>query len=480
MTAGRLGPFLLMCVAMFLGLGGLPILAASVADTEQSHLQRVLLLQDYNTRVVLLGTTLLGISGGVIGVFMLLRKRSLIADVVGHSALPGIAMAFILCEAARPGIGRNVPLLMLGAALAGLLGAVLVMVIDGFSRTKSDAAMAIVLSTFYGLGTALLTVVQHLPTASAAGLKDYLNGKTASLVASDVWVFAICSAVLLFVTALLFKELTLLCFDKEFAAAEGWPVFRLDALLTALVVGITILGMQSVGLLLVVAVLIIPASAARFWSNGIRSLTIISGTIGGLSAACGTIISALYPRIAAGAVIVLSGTAFFVVSMLFGRQRGLIWTVLEARRMQRRIGRHDLLRAAYEIVEADCCPDRHQVPSDAQLLNALFSHDQLIAMRTWSARRVRQLVQSACQHELLIPVGGSLRLTPEGAALARRAVRNHRLWELYLITFAEVAPSRVDRAADRIEHVLEPDVIRQLELRLTAQQTAAVPQSPHD
>ena len=181
----------------------------------------VLTLRDYNTRVVLFGTTLLGISGGVVGVFMLLRKQSLVGDVVGHSALPGIALAFILVEATSPGEGKHLPTLLIGAFIAGTLGAVSVMVIDRFSLIKADAAMAIVLSLFYGAGTALLTVVQRLPTASAAGLKDFLAGKTASLVASDVWLFSYATILVILVTTLLFKELCLLCFDDDFAAAIG-------------------------------------------------------------------------------------------------------------------------------------------------------------------------------------------------------------------------------------------------------------------
>lgn len=469
----------LMLAAVLICLGW-PALT-SAAEGSGHDFYRVITLRDYTTRVVLLGTTLLGMSGGVIGVFMLLRKRSLVADVVGHSALPGIALAFILSEVLSPGGPRNVPLLMLGAALAGLTGAVLVMLIEGFSRIKADAAMAIVLSSFYGIGSALLTVTQRIPSQSAAGLKDYLNGKPASIDSSDVWMIAISSALLLLVAVLLFKELTLICFDAEYAAAEGWPVFLLDTLLTGLVVGITILGMQSVGLLLVVAVLVIPAASARFWTNQIRPMTLIAAALGGLAAAIGTALSASFPKIAAGAVIVLSGSVLFLISMFFGRQRGLLWQWIEARRLQQRVGQHDLLRAAYEVVESQISQSStHVVPTEAELLNTSLSLEQLVAARTWTRHKVQQLLFEACRFEYLAPVAGRWRLTPDGVDRARRAVRNHRLWELYLITFADVAPSRVDRAADRIEHILEADVIRQLEARLAARYAHSMLQSPHD
>lgn len=439
--------------------------------------QRVLLLQDYNTRVVLLGTTLLGISGGIIGVFMLLRKRSLVGDVVGHSALPGIAIAFILMEAITPGTGKNVPVLLLGAFVAGLTGAVCVMLIDRYSRVKSDAAMAIVLSLFYGAGTALLTIVQRIPTASAAGLKDFLSGKTASLIAGDVWLFAGAALVLILVTTLLFKELCLLCFDEEFAAVLGWKVFWLDSLLTGLVVSVTILGMQSVGLLLVVAILIIPPASARFWTDDIRQMTLWAAILGGLSAAIGTIISAMFAKVAAGAVIVLSGSFFFVVSLFWGAKRGLVWKWWDQARLRNKMGERDLLRAIYEIVE-----DRDQQIhlSDQKLIGQAISPDSLLKMRSWSRKRLTRLTRRAIrQHLLTANSKGEVQLSPDGAALARRAVRDHRLWEQYLITYAEIAPSHVDRDADHIEHILGPQVIRELEERLIDAGQGVMLKSPH-
>ena len=278
----------------------------------------------YTLRIVLLGSTLLCASAGLIGAFMMLRRRSLISDVVGHSALPGLAIAFLLGEAAAQGSGQNPVRLLIGATLSGLLGAVTVLLIDRTSRLKADAALAIVLSVFYGLGAALFTVIQAVPTGNAAGLSTYLSGKTASLMAADVALFAIVGGVLLAAALLLFKELTLLCFDADFAAAQGWPVRSLDVLLTGLVVGVTILGMQSVGLILVVATLVIPPTAARFWTDDMRVLAALSGAIGAASAIGGVLISANVENIASGPVIVLTAAAIFAVSVLFGRRRGVL------------------------------------------------------------------------------------------------------------------------------------------------------------
>ena len=277
----------------------------------------------YNTRVVLLGTALLGVSGGVVGVFALLRRRALVADVVGHAALPGIGAAF-LTGLLLTGRGRSEPALMLGAGAAGVLGAGAVTVIARFTRVKEDAAMAIVLGTFFGLGAALFRVVQGAPGGGASGLNHLLFGKTASMVAGDLAAFGTLAVVVLAVCVALRRELALLCFDPAFSAAIGRPVLLLDLTLAALIVGVAVVGMQSVGLILVVATLVIPAAAARCWSDRLGVVLGLSGAFGGLGAGAGVLVSALGPKLAAGPLIVLCGAAIFAVSVLFGTGRGIL------------------------------------------------------------------------------------------------------------------------------------------------------------
>lgn len=441
------------------------------------RLGRVLSLRDYNTRVVLLGTTVLGVTAGIVGTFMLLRKRALVGDVVGHSALPGIAVAFLIMEGIAPGTGKSLPGLLAGAFVFGLLGAVSVMLISRYSRIKPDAAMAMTLSVLYGLGAALFSVVQKVPGGNAAGLKTYLNGKTASLIAQDVWLFSGIAAAVLVLTILLLKELTLLCFDDQFAAADGWPVVALDTLLVGLVVTVTIVGMQSVGLILVVATLIIPPAAARFWTDDIRWLMLGAGLIGGLGSCGGSVISALFPRMAAGAVIVLTGALLFTLSLCFGRRHGFVIRWIRQLRLRRDTGRVDLMRAVFETLEQQSeTPPRS--PHDLRLREIRLG--ELLPMRAWDAATVRKLAAAAARENLLQPVGADVwRLTSSGAEEAWRIARNHRLWEMYLTRYAEIAPSHVDRDADLIEHVLGPDLVDELERQLRAA-ADAVPASAHD
>lgn len=451
-----------------------PPIATVVTD-----LARILSLRDYSTRNALLGTMLIGISAGVVGVFMLLRKRSLVGDVVGHSALPGIAIAFVVMEISSPGSGKWVPGLLIGATIAGLLGALSVIAIDRYSRIKSDAALAIVLSLFYGVGAALFTIAQRMPGGNSAGLKDYLNGKTASILAADVVVFAEVAVVILIAALLLTKEMKVLCFDEGFAAAEGYPVLLLDTLLVGLVVAVTIIGMQSVGLILVVAILIIPPAAARFWTDNLEWMMAISAVIGGASAFGGVVTSALFPRVAAGAVIVLFGSGLFVLSLLFGRERGLVRRLHISRRMRRQVGQLDLLRSIYEEVEAASAGK--QPPTAKQLRESRITHAALERRRSWTHRELRRFVHRAVDDGLLAPhPPASWRLTKSGADEAVRVARNHRLWEAYLMSYADIAPTHVDRDADYIEHFLSPPLLRELEEKLADRlPTGSVPDSPH-
>jgi manganese/zinc/iron transport system permease protein len=429
---------------------------------------RVVTLQDYNTRVVLVGTMLLGVGAGIIGTFMLLRKRSLVGDALSHATLPGIGIAFLVMVA-HGGAGKWLPGLLLGATVSGVIGMGCVLAIRHLTRLKEDAALGIVLSVFFGVGIAIFGLIQKMSAGSAAGLESFIYGKTASMLAGDAQLIAAASALIVAASLLLFKEFSVVCFDQEYAASQGWPVIVLDAILMSLVVAVTVIGLQAVGLMLIVALLIIPAAAARFWTERLRTMTIVAALIGAASGLCGSALSALLPRAPAGAVIVLCAGAMFAVSMAFGSARGLWVRGLEQFRLRRRIGRQHLLRALYEWAETDPSGDG-------------MWWEALLAARSWSAPRLRGIVRAAGRHGLVErDAAGRLRLTASGAREARRLVRNHRLWELYLITHAEIAPSHVDRDADQLEHVLGRGMVGKLE-RLLAEQYPEIemPPSPHE
>ena len=265
---------------------------------------RVLTLSDYNTRVVVIGVVLLGIASGVIGTFMLLRKRALMGDAVSHATLPGIGIAFLVMTA-HGGTGRSLTGLLIGATLSGLIGMGAVLLIRSQTRLKEDAALGIVLSVFFGLGIAVLGIVQQQTLGHAAGLEAFIYGKTASMLARDAYLIAGVAAAITLFSTLFFKEFALICFDQEFAGSQGWSVGGLDVLMMALVVLVTVSGLQAVGLILMIALLIIPPAAARFWTQHLVRMVLLSAVIGGVSCLFGAALSALLPRMPAGSIIVV-------------------------------------------------------------------------------------------------------------------------------------------------------------------------------
>ena len=441
---------------------------------ELSDIWNVLILRDYNTRLVMICTILLGCACGLMGGFLLLRKRSLMGDTVSHATLPGVGLSFMLLVALG-GDGKSLPILLAGAGITGVIGCAAVLFIREQTRIKDDAAMGIVLSVFFGAGVAILGVIQKMPEGSAAGLESFIYGKTASMVMSDFQILVFITVCVITCSLLLFKEFRLLCFDENFAAVLGWPVKFLDILLLALITAVTVAGLQAVGLILIIAFLITPAAAARFWTNQLDRMLMLSALIGAASGWIGASLSAFFPRLPAGTVIVLVAALFFAVSMLIGTERGVMIRFLRQSQLEKRIGRQHLLRALYEILEGGRVTE--------ELIIRAVPFRQILGRRTWSDRHLRDYIRRAYNEGLVEAPNkaDSILLTETGLVEAKQATRNHRLWEMYLIEYADVATSRVDRDADMVEHILGDKMVMRLENKLQAYRIAGslVPQSPH-
>ncbi len=279
----------------------------------------------YTLRTVLLGAAILGAVGGVLGSFATLRRQSLVGDALAHAALPGVCLAFL-----ATGLREPLPILS-GAILSGLAGALALLVIVRGSRIKEDAALGIVLSVSFGFGTLLLTRIQHQGNAAQSGLDRFLFGQAATLLERDVVTMAVLAAVVLTAVWAFFKELKLLAFDPGFAAAAGFPVTALSVGLTVLLVAAVAIGLQAVGVILMVALLIAPAVAARQWTHSLGAMTLLAAAIGATSGVVGTLLSAGATDVPTGPAIVLVATAFAVASVLFAPERGVIWRMRRQR-----------------------------------------------------------------------------------------------------------------------------------------------------
>jgi manganese/zinc/iron transport system permease protein len=284
------------------------------------------LLTDYTLRTVATGAAALGLASGSLGSFAVLRRQSLLGDAISHAALPGIALAFLLT-------GSKAPLvLILGAALSGWIGALIAGRVVGTTRVKEDAALGIVLSVFFGVGLVLLTLIQKRPDASQAGLDRFLFGQAATLLQRDVVLIAALGAGALAVAALFWKEFKLLTFDRDFGASLGLPIRALDALLTSVLVIAIVIGLQTVGVVLMAAMVVAPAAAARQWTDRLGGMVLLAGLFGALAGVTGAVVSSLGERIPTGPSIVLCLTVLVLGSLALAPNRGMVWSWLRERR----------------------------------------------------------------------------------------------------------------------------------------------------
>ena len=277
------------------------------------------ILQSYTTQMVLLGTALLGLASGIAGTFAVLRKESLIGDGLSHAALPGVVIAFLLT-----GI-KDIEVLITGAALSSITAAWLITITVENSKIKFDGALATILSAFFGLGMVLLTYLQSLNNAGQAGLSKFIFGQAATILARDVYITSVAALIIIVLTALFWKELKLISFDVEYAKTLQIPVTFTLILYRALLIMTIIIGIQSVGAILISSLLIAPAVGARQWTNKLGTMCILAGFFGMVSAIGGTIWSTTVQKLPTGPAIIVILSVIVLLSLIFAPNRGILW-----------------------------------------------------------------------------------------------------------------------------------------------------------
>ena len=280
------------------------------------------LFSDYTLRTVAIGTAILGIVSGALGSYAVLRKQSLVGDAISHAALPGICLAFLVTDSKAPFV------MIIGASLAGWLGILVVTAIVHNTRIKEDAALGIILAVFFGVGIVLLTLIQKMPNANQAGLDKFLFGQAAALLERDIKTMGVISIMVISLTFLFWKEFKLLCFDPTFGASLGFPMKILDILLMTLIVIAIVIGLQAVGVVLMSAMVVAPASAARQWTNRLAIMVCLAAFFGAIAGVTGAIISSTTTRIPTGPMIVVCASVIFLFSLAFAPNRGLVWQSL--------------------------------------------------------------------------------------------------------------------------------------------------------
>lgn len=371
----------------------------------------------YNTMLVLAGVALLGGAAGVIGCFAVLRRRSLTGDALAHAALPGLCLSYFIVGE------RNLHSLLLGAFLSGIAGVGAISALRRWTRLKEDAAIAIVLSVFFGLGIVLLSVISRIPGGPRAGLESFILGKTAGMTRDDLGLITILALGTLAIVVLFYKEFKLITFDLEFAGAQGWPARSLDFLLQMLLVVAVIVGLPAVGVVLIAALLVIPGAAARFWTQRLGTLLFLSALFGVFAGVTGAWVSANLERVPTGPLVIVFASLVFLISLVFGSRRGLLGQWLQQRTYRRRFEQERLLAM---LLERE---------------TGMIWINEIPRPFGWTKRRFRRTMDQGVKERLLEYRDGGVILSHEGTARAALVVAMRRSWRELLQTHPQEAPA---------------------------------------
>ena len=411
---------------------------------------RFFTFRDPALRYALIGSILLGVNCGLLGGFLVVRKMALVGDALSHAVLPGVAMGFLW------NMSKDPVAIFIGATIAGLLGAVAVNLIKETTLLKEDTALGLVLAAFFAVGMVLITMIQQLGTGNKGGLDKFLFGQAAAISLADVKLMSVVTGLSVTTFVVFYKGFLVTSFDAGFARATGFPVQVFHYVLMLLLAFSVVISLQAVGVVLVSAMLITPAAAAYMLTDRMHRLLLLAAAFGVFAGACGAFFSFLRPNLPTGPFMVLGASAVFVTAFLLGPKHGVVVRWWMQRSRAHRTKRENTLKSIFHVLEAR------------------DFHGEGVTLKELAERRRETIEEARAQAEKLRAHGQAtmnddgqtLYLTPDGMQRAMAIVRNHRLWELYLTNAAQIAVDHVHEDADKIEHVLGEDVVRELERRL--------------
>ncbi len=442
----------MLVIGLLLVLVAPSALAARIGDVSEtdvwSQAARFFTFQDPTVRMALIGCMLLGICCGLLGTFIVVRQFALVGDTLAHAVLPGIALGYLWSLEKAP-----LPL-FIGAVLTGIVGAVVVSLIRQTTKTKRDAALGIVLGGFYGVGILLISMIQESYPRDVAGLKSFLFGSAAALNESDVWMIGIITLLSVIILTLFFGQFKAVSFDAIYARSIGIPAQFFHYLLMLLLAWAVVAALQAVGVVLVSAMLIIPAATAYLLTDRLHWMLLLSTCFGVVVAAVGAFLSFLGSNLPTGPFIVLTASGLFGLVFAFAPRHGLISRWWRRHQQTRQIMRENSLKAIYHLGEA------------GGFTELWVSLDAFADQRHRSVEESQAEVKSLERHGLIVIENDRLRFSDEGKSRAAEIVRNHRLWELYLTDRANIAPDHVHDDAEKIEHILGEETVRRMEKSL--------------
>ncbi len=411
---------------------------------------RFFTFRDPTVRYALIGSILLGITCGLLGSFIVVRKMALVGDALSHAVLPGVALGFLWNTSKDP------LAIFLGATVAGLAGAFAVGLIKQTTRLKEDTALGMVLATFFAVGICLMTMIQRLPTGNKSGLDKFLFGQAAAIGPDDLRLMAIVAGFVVLVIFLFYKEFLVTSFDEDFARVTGLPTRLVHYGLMLLLAFAVVIALQAVGVVLVSAMLITPAAAAYLLTDRMNRMLLLAAVFGMLAGVAGSFFSFLGPSLPTGPFMVLGATTVFAGAFLFAPRHGVVTRCWRQRSRAQRVQRENTLKSVYHVLEG-----REFKGEGVSLLELAERRRETVEAARAQGEKLRRHGLATLHEE-----GNMIFLTPSGWQQACAIVRNHRLWELYLTNAAQIAADHVHDDAEKIEHVLGEEVVRELERRL--------------
>lgn len=441
----------LVAVVLLL-LSGQGAEAARIGDLAESDLSeqivRFFTFQDPSVRYALIGSILLGITCGLLGSFIVVRKMALVGDALSHAVLPGVAIGFLW------NMSKDPVAIFVGATIAGLLGAGAVNLIRQTTRLKEDTALGLVLASFFAVGICLVTMIQHLETGNKSGIDKFLFGQAAAIGLNDIKLMSVVTLLSIVVIVLFYKEFLVTSFDPAFAQVSGFPAQVIHYVLMMLLAFAVVIALQAVGVVLVSAMLITPAASAILLTDRMSRMLWLAALFGMFSGVIGAFFSFLSPRLPTGPFMVLGATLVFLMAFHFAPRHGVLtrWWRRRSRALQTQ--RENTLKAVYHVLEF------------REFENEGVSFSELAGRRSESVEEAASEAADLKRHGLATLDHGTIFLTPEGWQVACSIVRNHRLWELYLTNAAQIPADHVHDDAEKIEHVLGEETVRHLERRL--------------
>jgi len=409
-------------------------------------------------RAPTIGSMLMCLTAGLVGTLVFLRRQSLLGEALSHASYPGVILGIICAGLLQLQESNSFGLslcILIGAASTALLGIFVIHKMEKTMRVQSDVALCFVLSSFFGVGIALASQVQFSFTSLYKQVQVYLYGQAATMTDRHVWIYSLLALVVLISIVLFYKEIQVMAFDRAFAKSLGIPTRPIDIFLFVLIVLAVVIGIRSVGVVLMSAMLIAPPIAARQFTHRLWVLLTLSACFGVISGFLGNYLSvelsaalSTHGRLAlpTGPMIVLVASTICIAALLLAPQRGLLVRLLRVALFRYQCLCENLLKAIWRYG-----PDK---PVDFQ------SIVQYQGESAWYLKCV--LWRMTASGWLERSPKGLYRLTKEGQYRAANIVRLHRLWEVYLVEYIGVGTERVHKNAEEMEHILTPELEREL------------------